>query len=186
MKSFLGNIHVVFNVVFLISCEILPQVSYSSWSRFPEGRETSNTAALKKNICIYLEDPQVDKPLATRSVQEELERLARFFLMQVGYEVVQSETEADYRLEIVAVEREFTQGWYLRRSISIEASLWCCRADTLLFDYSLPGDKKKSVGTSPVAVGRAVVVGQKSLSSSVDLENLLRKALTPVLNRGGA
>ncbi len=152
------------------SCAVLPQRSDTGWGLYPEIGEKPDLVQ-RGLIRIYIEEPRVDKALGARSIQEELRRLANLEVLRRGYQLAPSEGEADYRLDLCAVERDFAQGWQNRRSLSLEVFMW---------RYSdLQSSKKKEL----VAIGRAAMVGQGSLSSSLEMEALLRKALDKVLNR---
>jgi len=146
-----------------VSCASIPWTSSMGWDR---SKDRNNSTG----IVIALGSVSVDKTLGAASVQAELVRVAELFILEQGYKVAQEGEIAPYRLELQAVEREFVQGWQNRRSIAIEGWLWDLRDGA--------GPHKR-----PLAVGRAVSVGTKSLASSRDLEGLLRKALQPPLSR---
>lgn len=152
------------------SCAILPQRSNTGWGLYPETGEKQDLVK-RSLIRVYVGEARIDKALGARSIQEELHRVASLDVLRRGYQLALSEGEADYGLEFYAVERDFTQGWQNRRSVSLEVSLW-----------RYPDDKG-SAEKVLVAMGRSAMVGQGSLSSSLDMEELLRKALDMALNR---
>jgi hypothetical protein len=88
-------------------------------------------------------------------------------ILEKGFYVTGDADSASFHLKLVGVEREFLQGWQNRRSVSIEAWLW----------------EIQDTARLPRAVGRSVAVGNGSLSSSLELERMLRKALLPVLQQ---
>jgi hypothetical protein len=150
-------------IAVFVSCSSIPWTSSMNWDRGKVQRAS-------KDVTIALGTVSVDKALGAASVQAELVRVAELFILEQGYKVAQEGEIAPYRLELQAVEREYIQGWQNQRSIAIDAWLWDQRETSGLTDR-------------PMAVGRAVSVGTKSLASSRDLEGLLRRALKPLLGR---
>ncbi|MDR2552487.1 MAG: hypothetical protein LBD31_04890 [Treponema sp.] len=115
---------------------------------------------------------RVDKTAGRDSVEAEVERLLPLLLAEEGYAGKARMPEENglsipgYRVESFLVEREYTEGWKTRRSLSAEILIW-----------------KSGVpeGDPPLAAGKAVLLGSKSLSSSKVLYDLLRRALSRAL-----
>lgn len=152
-----------FFLAVLSSCSSIPWTSSTAWDR-------GKTEEAPQGPAIAVGTILVDKTLGALSVQAELARLAELLILEYGYQAAPEGTPARYRLELQAVEREYVQGWQNRRSIAVDA--W-------LYDLA----EGATHHNRPLAIGRAVAVGTKSLASSRDLEGMLRKALDPVLSR---
>ncbi|AEJ19208.1 hypothetical protein [Gracilinema caldarium] len=145
------------------NCVSIPWSGSTAWDR-------DKVQYNRSGVSIEIGNISVDKALGAGSVQAELERIAKLIILEYGYQVAGEGQPAQYRLELQAVEREYLDGWQSRRSIAIDGWLWERKDSTVL-------------SQRPLAVGRALSVSGKSLSSSRDLEMLLRKALTPLFNR---
>jgi hypothetical protein len=160
---------IIFTLLFaglLGSCSSIPYSSSSSWNSAMKQRGVSNGETAKA-VGIVIDAIQVDKVLGAGSIETEMRRIAEMLILEKGFYVTGDADSASFHLKLVGVEREFLQGWQNRRSVSIEAWLWD------IHDTAKP----------PFAVGRSVTVGNGSLSSSLELERMLRKALLPVLQQ---
>ena len=109
---------------------------------------------------------RVDKNADWDSVEAETRRLLPLFLAEAGYRQSAPDINVPgqmplYRVDAVLVEREFLENWKTRRSLSAEVIIL--------------------KNETPVAVGKAVLSGNKSLSSSTVLHDLLKLALSNAL-----
>lgn len=160
---------IVFTLLFaglLGSCSSIPYSSSSSWNSAMKQKGVSNGETTKA-VGIVIDAVQVDKALGASSIETEMRRIAEMLILEHGFYVTGDADSASFHLKLVGVEREFLQGWQNRRSVSIEAWLW----------------EIQDTAKPPRAVGRSVAVGNGSLSSSLELERMLRKALLPVLQQ---
>lgn len=180
LGSLLSAALVVLFMVFcssvMVSCNSL-MGSYNSFS-WIRGTDWSVLRSEKERntskLSVFIKTPRVDKPVGAVSVQEELERLIPLILLQEGAIPAAREDSGDLQLELLAVEREFIQGWQNQRSVTVEAWVWPGRT-------SHGSPLEGSGNQHPVAIGRATAVGQRSLASSRDLEVLVRTAVRRAL-----
>ena len=115
---------------------------------------------------------RVDKNADWDSVEAETKRLLPLFLAEAGYKQTTQgidllEQIATYRVDAVLIEREYMENWKTRRSLSAEILIW----------ESKDQDEEKP----PIAAGKALLSGTKSLSSSKTLHGLLKVALSNAL-----
>lgn len=151
------------------SCSILGFPSAQSWS--PSFGEQYGF--------IELGTIRVDKNADWDSVEAEARRLLPLFLSEAGYK--QAAQGADlpeqlplYRIDAVLIEREYMENWKTRRSLSAEIVIWKNETGSNLNYESTTGINKKP----PLAAGKSLLSGNKSLSSSKALHGLLKSALS--------
>ena len=96
-------------------------------------------------------------------LENEISALLPLLFFEEACLVVSPSDPADYSAEVTVREREYTDGWQTRRSLSAEARLW---AD----------DGSSGLGL-PVSAGRALNQGKQSFASSKTLSTMLRKAV---------
>jgi len=153
MKKFL----IVFLLPFIfLSCESLP-INYSrsqSWL-------TSDNSS---QMTISLLSVQVDRAGGWDSVEKEIIDLAPLYFWNNGCRVVAVDEAPCYAAEIQAREREFSQGWRTRRSLAIEVRISSYKGSA-------------SAAKLPLAAGRVVAIGERSLSSSDTTGRMLSKAI---------
>ena len=120
-----------------------------------------------KNIIAYIELGmiRVEKNNDWDSLEAETRRLLPLMLTEKGYSTNNIEIPDDnipsYRIDAVLIEREYMENWKTRRSLSAEIII-------------------HNTGTednAPLAAGKALLLGDKSLSSSKVLHDLLQLAL---------
>lgn len=104
---------------------------------------------------------RVDKNAGWDSVEAETRRLVPLLLREKGYARGQ-----DYRVDVILIEREYMENWKTRRSLS---------AEIRILDNDGAGEN------APLAAGKALFLGKKSLSSSKVLNDLLKAALSRAL-----
>jgi hypothetical protein len=160
-KRFLFPLFFVLPVLFFTSCSSLPFLPRKSWSL---------TALKKKGPTVRLENVSVDKPGGWISIEDEMANLTPLLLLERGYLVSADPEKADYAAEVRAWEREYTQGWKTKRSVVMEVRLWPER-----------GPDAEEYRDTPLAAGRAVRQGKKSLVSSRTGGSMLKQALKRAL-----
>jgi hypothetical protein len=109
----------------------------------------------------------VDTVSAWDSLEKEIAGLLPLLLLEKGY---RSSEEAKFFVEAFLIEREYMEGWQAKRSLIAEIRLWD--------DKTVNGSETQRL---PIAAGRAVLSGGKSLSSSEIMERLLSGALSEAL-----
>ncbi|MDR2662832.1 MAG: hypothetical protein LBC31_07545 [Treponema sp.] len=138
---------------FLASCSTVALFYPLGKSWPPEGPKVLGSAQLGTI--------RVDKSADWDSVEAETRRLVPLLLREKGY--VEG---PEYLIEVVLIEREYMENWKTRRSLS---------AEIRIRENGGTGEK------APVAAGKALFLGKKSLSSSKVLNDLLKAALSQAL-----
>jgi len=95
------------------------------------------------------------------SLEKEARDLLPLLFSENKYLVVSVLQSADYKAEVQLREREYSDGWRTKHSLSAEVRLW----------------NEGSSGLLPLSAGRVLIEGKKSLASSGTLYNMLRKAV---------
>jgi hypothetical protein len=119
---------------------------------------------------LRLGEISVDKAMDWASVEGEIGRRVPLIFLERKYLFAPKDGEADFRVDVQAIEREYSSGWKTLRSLSMEVHIW------------REGDR---TGT-PLASGRAIQSGDISLSSVEILDYLLRRAAKMALKGLGA
>ena len=112
----------------------------------------------------------MDKTADWDSVEDETRRLLPLLLAAAGYETpgasggsgaenTAGASGGSLRVDAVLIEREYMENWKTRRSLSAEIRIF------------------RNGGEVPAAMGKALLAGSKSLSSSEVLHDLLKRAL---------
>ena len=141
------------------SCSILGIPSGQNWS----------PGSGKQLGVMEMGTVRVDKNADWDSIEAETRRLLPLFLAEEGYK--QAETDLlwqknnIYRADVVLIEREYMENWKTRRSLSAEIFIW----------ENITGKEIL------LAAGKALLSGNKSLSSSKVLHDLLKLALSNTL-----
>jgi hypothetical protein len=132
----------------------LPLVSGRGWTRRKASRGTIRIGTIR-----------ADKSSEWNSLEREIEGLLPLLLLERGYMPTVDSTQRDVplRIDAVVIEREYLSGWLTRRSLSAEIRIW------------------KDGDELPLAAGRAVLSGDRSLASTKVLSRLLRLALSKAL-----
>jgi hypothetical protein len=132
------------------------------------GRWTNNNSD-KNTSSVLCNEIKVDKTGGGYSLENEIKDLLPLLFLEKDF-LLSSDDDANFLCDIHATERDFTSGWKTKKSVSIEVIL---RQNT-------SGENNKI--TTPCAAGRVVTVGTQGLSSSKNLEKLLRKAVRTAIN----
>ena len=108
---------------------------------------------------------RVEKNADWDSLEAETRRLLPLMLAEKGYGLNKQENPQGnipgYRIDAVLIEREYMENWKPRRSLSAEIIIRNAGAEE----------------NAPLAAGKALLLGNKSLSSSKVLYDLLQLAL---------
>jgi hypothetical protein len=104
------------------------------------------------------------------ALEEELGALLPLVLLEQGCLVVPPGEEADYAAAVQAREREYTLGWTTRRSLALELRFWAGQ-----------GEEPALYNTVPLAAAQVLAGGNRSFSSSRDLNRMLREAVKRAL-----
>ena len=105
----------------------------------------------------------VEKSGEWGSLEKEASDLLPLLFSEHSYLVAPSSARADYAADLKLREREYTDSWQTKRSLSVELRLW---ADDGSFD-----------GLYPLSTGQALNDGRRSFSSSKTLSAMLRRAV---------
>ena len=165
-----------FLVFSLISCTMLPayKVSSESWNR--------ETFSYKNKGSVIIHSILVYTASGRDSVQNEITGLAPLIFMKHGFPKVCNNGKADYISDICVFERQYMSQWRTLYSIALEVRIWPVK-DLLPSTASelnlIAADISPAVLETvlPLAASRVVITGNKSLSSSFVLNNMLTKAI---------
>ncbi|MDR2314175.1 MAG: hypothetical protein LBE02_06540 [Spirochaetaceae bacterium] len=126
----------------------------------------------KKLGAAEIQNIRVDKNADWDSVEAEVRRILPLLLAERGYD-----RGPQYRVDAVIIEREYTENWKTRRSLSVEIRIW--------ENSGAPENSGPLHGIGedplPLAAGTALFSGNRSFSSSRILHRLLRLALSKAL-----
>jgi hypothetical protein len=107
----------------------------------------------------------VDSVSGRDSLEREIAGLLPLMLLEKGYAPAETGKAADFTADVSVIEREYMEDWRAKKSLSVEVRIWPA--------------KKTAV---PLAAGRVMVFGNKSLASSKTTSALLRSALSKALS----
>jgi len=161
-------------LLILLSCEALP-VNYSSGQSWLTSSANSNKPD-KSWTTLTILSVQVDRSGGWDSVEKETATLAPLYFWDRGCRVVEAEKTPSYAARIQIREREFNIGWKTKKSLAVEVCIW---------EY----EDAKGNGISilaqklPAAVGRIIVIGNKSFSSSRTTGRLLSKTIKKAVKK---
>ncbi|MDR0402615.1 MAG: hypothetical protein LBH35_03395 [Treponema sp.] len=105
----------------------------------------------------------VDSVTGWDSLEREIAGLLPLLLLENGYAAPDTENGADFTAEVSVIEREYMEGWKIKKSLSVEVRI-------------------RDAGGALLAAGRAMLSGNKSLASSTVTNRLLRSALSQALS----
>jgi hypothetical protein len=106
----------------------------------------------------------VDKAGGGWSIEREISEVLPLIFLEQGYVFLKPEEEVDYIVDVYAAERDYYVGWNTEKSITTEVS------------FRLPEEKTPIKVETPFAAGRTVAQGTLGLSSSKNVESLLRSS----------
>jgi hypothetical protein len=145
--------------LFLLSCESMPLNYSRSQSWLVTDKEIVGTVSLL--------GVTVDRAGGRDSVEKEIAGLAPLCFWQEGCQII-FDKPGDYAADIQLREREYSSGWKTKRSLSVEVRIW---------PYGEGGDKSAYFQTLPLAAGRVISTGDRSLSSFETTNRMLSRAI---------
>jgi len=170
MNNIKRKIFILFATAILLSCEALP-FNYSanqSWLIENARKKTWTTVTVL--------DVQVERNGGWDSIEREAASLAPLFFWEKGCKVVPAEEGPKYAARIWITERDFNFGWKSKKSLAVEVHIWTFEDapanSTPIEDHRLPA-----------AVGRVVMTGDKSFSSSNVMGKLLSRTIRQAVRK---
>jgi len=157
-------------VSILLSCEALP-FNYSadqSWL-IENAQEKTWTTMTVLGV-------QIEKSGVWDSIEREAASLAPLYFWDRGCRVVAAEEGPRYAARIWIRERDFNLGWSSKKSLAVEVRIWEFR------DAPVNGSPVED-HKLPAAVGRVVMTGDSSFSSSNTMGKLLSRAITQAVKQ---
>lgn len=103
-------------------------------------------------------------------LEQELEAMAPLIFWERGCYFYGDGQKTDYAADLRVREREYTIGWRTKRCLALEIRVWEDR-----------GDNPRRYLTTPLAAAQVISLGNKSLSSSKELNRMLRRAVGRVV-----
>jgi len=170
MKKIIRIFFIFSAAVILLSCEALPFnfTADQSWLIENEQEKTWTTMTVL--------GVQIERGGVWDSIEREAASLAPLYFWDQGCRVVSAEEGPQYAARILIRERDFTQGWSSKKSLSVEVRIWAYEDapvnDAPVADYKLPA-----------VMGRVVMTGDTSFSSSDTLGKLLSQAITQAVKQ---
>jgi hypothetical protein len=162
MKKYLQILIVSIFILILLSCEALP-VNYSSGQSWFISSDKAWTTVTILSV-------QVDRSGGWDSVEKETAALAPLYFWDSGCRVVAAEETPAYAAQVQIREREFNVGWKIKKSLAVEVRIW-------KYEDAAKNGELALARKLPAAVGRIIVTGDKSFSSSGTMGRLLSKAI---------
>ena len=147
-------------IIFLL----LPPLFFYSCSSLPfDLSQNSKWAGMIENArgSIKIISVSAERSGEWNALKNEITDLLPLFFSGESFRVVSSSVAADYSAEVKAREREYTDGWRTKRSLSVEVRIW-------------EGDENAPL---PLSTGRSLIQGKQTLSSSRTLSAMLGKAV---------
>jgi hypothetical protein len=170
MRNFCKKIIILSAVSIFLSCEALP-INYSanqSWLIKNTQEKTWTTMTVL--------GVQIDKSGGWDSVEREAALLAPLYFWDRGCRVVSAGEGPQYASRIWIRERDFNMGWSNKKSLAVEVRIWAYE------DAPVNGEPVED-HKLPAAVGRVVMTGDTSFSSSDTMGRLLSRAITQAVKQ---
>jgi len=170
MKNLFGKIIIFFAAAVLLSCEALP-FNYSanqSWL-IENAQEKTWTTMTVLGV-------QIEKSGVWDSIEREAASLAPLYFWDRGCRIVTAEDVPQYAARIWIRERDFNLGWSNKKSLAVEVRIW------EFGDAPVNGAPDENYKL-PAAVGRVVMTGDTSFSSSDTMGRLLSRAITQAVKQ---
>lgn len=109
-----------------------------------------------------------DKPGAALSIEKEISQILPLLFLERGY-IFTNDSNADYIVDVCATEREYFVGWETKKSVTMEVLVW---------PNDHVNDEDEAVVETPLAAGRIIAQGSQGLSSSHNLNHILRRSVS--------
>ena len=170
MKKFIVKIIIFSAAAILLSCEALPfnYTADQSW--------LIESAHEKIWTTMTVLGVQADRSGGWDSVEKEAASLAPLYFWDRGCRVVSAEEWPQYAARIWIRERDFNLGWSSKKSLVVEVRIWAFEDAPV---SGAPDEDHKL----PAAVGRVVMTGDTSFSSSDTMGKLLSRAITQAVKQ---
>jgi hypothetical protein len=162
-----------------LSCRALPANHSASQSWV-----IPKTKLEKTGTTLTLITVKADRGGGWDSIENEAAALAPLYFWDRGYRVIAVENDPvngtpnstpSYAATIQLREREFNRSWRTKRSLAVEVRIWAYED---IFNNGKPENGPGLYEQKlPAAVGRVIVMGEKSFSSSNTTGRLLSKAI---------
>jgi hypothetical protein len=165
MKNLFTKIIVFSVAAVLLSCEALP-FNYSAGQSWLIENVQEKTWATMTVLGVH-----IDRSGGWDSIEREAASLAPLYFWDKGCRVVAAEEAPQYAARIWIRERDFNHGWKNKKSLAVEVRIWTYE-DAPVSDQKLPA-----------AVGRVVMTGDTSFSSSDTMGKLLSRAITQAVKQ---
>jgi len=162
-KNVKSKILILTTAAVLLSC-----ASNQSWL-IEKNRERSWTTLALLGV-------QIERSGGWDSVEREAASLAPLYFWDLGCKVVPAEEEPKYAARIWITERDFNLGWKSTKSLAVEVHIWA-------FEDAPANGEPVEKFKLPASVGRVVMTGEKSFSSSDVMGKLLSKAITQAVKQ---
>jgi len=175
-QRLLRKIFILSAMAILLSCEALP-FNYSvkqSWLIDSSASLDSTQEKIRTTMTVL--GVQIDRSGVWDSVEREAASLAPLYFWDQGCRVVSAEEKPQYAAYIWIRERDFNQGWKSKKSLSVEVRIWAYE------DAPVNGAPEEN-HKLPDAVGRVVMTGDTSFSSSNTMGKLLSRAITQAVKQ---
>jgi len=180
MKNLKIKIFILLAMSIFLSCQALP-FNYSAYQSWLTGNTRDKTWTTVTVLGV-----QIDRSGGWDSIEREAASLAPLYFWDRGCRVVSAEEGPQYAARIWIRERDFTLGWNSKKSLAVEVHIWP-------YENALVGDAPSGDAPSgaasyknyklPIAVGRVVMTGDASFSSSDVTGKLLSRAITRAVRR---
>jgi len=170
MKNFIGKIIILSAAAILLSCEALPFNYSADQSWLIEGAQE------KIWTTMTVLGVQIEKSGVWDSIEREAASLAPLYFWDQGCRVVSAEEGPQYAARIWIRERDFTFGWSNKKSLAVEVRIWA-------FEDAPVNGSPVEEHKLPAAVGRVVMTGDTSFSSSDTMGKLLSRAITQAVKQ---
>jgi hypothetical protein len=118
---------------------------------------------------LYLADVLVDKASGWTSIEQETRNILPLLFSDYDYPFTLNQSNADYIVDVQAIEREYLSGWRTKRSIAIEIQIY---QNNILDEYH---------NKPPIIVAKTTSSSNVSLASSKVLHNLLVSGVRKVV-----
>jgi len=178
----LTKIFILFVAAILLSCEALPFnfTANQSWlidsPSLPDSTDSPDSGQEKIWATMTVLGVQIERSGGWDSIEREAASLAPLFFWDQGCRVVSAEDVPQFAAHIWIRERDFTLGWNNKKSLSIEVRIWA-------YEDAPANGVRVEDHKLPAAVGRVVMTGDLSFSSSETLGKLLSQAIAQAVKQ---
>ena len=170
MKKIFGKIIILSAAAVLLSCEALP-FNYSADQSWLIKNVQEKTWTTMTVLGVH-----VDRSGGWNSIETEAALLAPLYFWDKGCRVVTAEDGPEYAAQIWIRERNISLDWKSKKSLTVEVRIWA-------YEDAPANGAPVEDHKLPAAVGRVVMTGDKSFSSSDTMGRLLSRAITHAVRK---